>query len=73
MSMVCAMRRIPVTSGRVVIKQGDKGDLFYVTERGEFDVFVAQPQEGQQSAASRTRPSAGDLIHTYVGDPAEGK
>ncbi|BFZ64793.1 hypothetical protein YB2330_005946 [Saitoella coloradoensis] len=30
-------------NGSVVIKQGDIGDFFYVVERGEFDVFITQP------------------------------
>ena len=59
-----AMIRIEVPKGKEVIKQGDKGDLFYVAERGEFEVFVAQP--GQL-------PEAGKLIHTYVASPDEGR
>ena len=59
-----AMMRIEVPKGREVIKQGDKGDLFYVAERGEFEVFVAEP--GQLA-------EAGKLIHTYVASPDEGR
>eukprot|EP00239_Pterosperma_sp_CCMP1384_P005868 CAMPEP_0197853594 /NCGR_PEP_ID=MMETSP1438-20131217/23022_1 /TAXON_ID=1461541 /ORGANISM="Pterosperma sp., Strain CCMP1384" /LENGTH=1036 /DNA_ID=CAMNT_0043468065 /DNA_START=138 /DNA_END=3245 /DNA_ORIENTATION=+ len=44
--------------GEVIIKQGDKGDHFYVIEKGEFDVYVARP--GEES-------NLGDLVHTYCG------
>ena len=58
-----AMTRIEVPMGTEVITQGDKGDLFYVAERGEFEVFVAPPGEP---------PETGKHVHTYIAVPAEG-
>ena len=59
-----AMIRLEVPKGKEVIKQGDKGDLFYVAERGEFEVFIGE--------ASRPAKE-GKLIHTYVASAEEGK
>lgn len=49
---------LQVPQGHEVIRQGDKGDLFYVVERGEFDVFVADG-----TGAPRQR------VHTYAPAP----
>ena len=38
-----------------MIRQGDKGDFFYVVERGEFDVFVADGTARRVSECTRTR------------------
>jgi len=53
-----SMVRLEVPQGHEVIRQGDKGDLFYVVERGEFDVFVADG-----TGAPRQR------VHTYAPAP----
>ncbi len=34
------MKKMQVSSGHVVITQGDEGDTFFVVESGEFDVWV---------------------------------
>ena len=39
--VVSAMCKKNCGSGEILIKQGDKGDFFYVVERGTFDVLVA--------------------------------
>jgi cAMP-dependent protein kinase regulator len=39
--MVGAMTSVHVQSGDQVIRQGDAGDLFYVVDSGEFEVYVA--------------------------------
>ena len=41
-------------AGQTVMKQGDKGDFFYVCERGVFDVYV--------SGADGTQ----NKVHTYA-------
>mmetsp|Transcript_10771 Transcript_10771/g.14668 ORF Transcript_10771/g.14668 Transcript_10771/m.14668 type:complete len:1045 (+) Transcript_10771:197-3331(+) len=49
-----AMEMEEVTAGQVVIQQGDKGENFFIIEKGEFDVFV---QHGAGEA---------ELVHTYT-------
>lgn len=41
--MVGAMTSVRVQAGDQVIRQGDAGDLFYVVDSGEFEVYVASP------------------------------
>ena len=49
------MEKIEVKRGDTIIKQGDRGDAFYVICKGEFDVFIAnKPEEG-----------IGAKVHTY--------
>ncbi|ODQ50330.1 camp-dependent protein kinase regulatory subunit [Saitoella complicata NRRL Y-17804] len=58
-------------SGSVVIKQGDIGDFFYVVERGEFDVFITQPNThptdplGKKVATIGAGGSFGELALMY--------
>ena len=33
-----------------MITQGEKGDLFYVAESGEYDVYLQQPGEAREDA-----------------------
>ena len=40
--IVQRMVAVSVTAGQDVIKQGDKGDYFYVAERGVYDVLVGE-------------------------------
>ena len=35
-----AMTSFPVTKGQVIIRQGDKGNSFYVVESGKYTVLV---------------------------------
>ncbi|GBF88184.1 phosphatase 2C and cyclic nucleotide-binding kinase domain-containing protein [Raphidocelis subcapitata] len=46
------MERVEVQPGEVVIRQGDRGDHFFVVERGEFDVLVAPPLPAPADAAA---------------------
>lgn len=39
--IVGAMTSVRVQAGDQVIRQGDAGDLFYVVDSGEFEVYVA--------------------------------
>ena len=39
-TLVLAMSQVNVNQGDSPIKQGDKGDYFYVVDSGEFDVFL---------------------------------
>ena len=72
--VVQSMVRLEVPQGREVITQGDKGDLFYVVERGEFDVFVADAEGDQrkrvhtyEAAPEKARyPSFGELALMYA-------
>ena len=48
------MQPFPFAEGQTVMKQGDKGDFFYVCERGVFDVYV--------SGADGTQ----NKVHTYA-------
>ena len=41
--------------GEIVIKQGDKGDFFYVVERGTFDVLVADKGKSGSGEAQGRR------------------
>jgi CRP-like cAMP-binding protein len=36
------MKRVEVSRGDVVIRQGDPGDWFYVVDSGEFSVWMSQ-------------------------------
>lgn len=38
--LVMAMSEVKLTKGEAVIKQGDKGDNFYIVEKGDFDILV---------------------------------
>lgn len=49
-----AMEKHTCGPGDVVIKQGDKGDYFYVVQSGEYDVLVAQGDNPPQ------------VVHTYT-------
>ena len=57
------MRRdtLPLTGIQVLIKQGDKADLFYIAESGSYEVYQAPPDS--EDAA---------LVHIYVADPEHG-
>ena len=38
--VVSAFKPTPVAPGEEIIKQGDKGDAFYIVEKGDFDIIV---------------------------------
>ena len=48
------MEKVDVKPGETVIKQGERGDYFYIVQTGEYDVFV---QHGD---------NAPHLVHTYT-------
>eukprot|EP00736_Rhodelphis_marinus_P000174 Rmarinus@m.19539 len=58
---VDVMFPVDVQSGDVVIKQGDKGDNFYVVESGSFEVLV----DGNQVLTYDNKGSFGDLALMY--------
>lgn len=43
--LVDVMRKSEVKAGDWVIRQGDKGDQFYIIEKGVFEVRVNQDKE----------------------------
>ena len=55
------MEKRQVSTGEVIIKQGDKGDHFYVVESGEFDVFVKQGDGPPQVRERRRPPPSGRM------------
>ncbi|CAM9525876.1 unnamed protein product [Discosporangium mesarthrocarpum] len=61
--LVDAMRRSTVKKGDWVIKQGDKGDRFYVVDKGKFEVRVKDEEVVQDPA------DLGMLVHVY--EPTE--
>ena len=53
------MQKKVVSSGDVIIRQGDKGDMFYVVDSGNFDVYVAQ--NGKSPVKVMTYPGSGSF------------
>lgn len=39
------MRKVPVKAGDWIIKQGDRGDRFYIIDSGKFEVRVNREKE----------------------------
>ncbi|CAM9579284.1 unnamed protein product [Pylaiella littoralis] len=59
--LVDVMRKRAVQAGECVIKQGDKGDIFYIIDKGTFEVRV-----NLDSAAVVTgERDAGETVHVY--------
>ena len=79
--LVLQMVPIHVTAEQAVITQGDKGDFFYVAERGAYDVlvdgvrvhtYVAQPEEGKfpcfgELALLYAKPRAASVVASEEG------
>ncbi len=63
-AIINVMEPISVEKGTWVIKQGDKGDKFYVIDTGSFEVRVL----GVGKAAD---PSGGDVVHVYHSGPEQ--
>ena len=69
-----AFYKTKVSAGDVIIKQGDKGDRFYVIRTGVYEVFVKGADEASKMSEH------GSLVHTYrssadqlVGNPSFGE
>ena len=62
------MTPAPVKAGDVVIRQGDKGDYFYVCERGSYDVLVDEKKVHTYtiSTAQSKYPCFGELALMYA-------
>lgn len=58
--LVDVMRRSKVKAGEWVIKQGDKGDRFFIIDSGKFEVRVNRDKD-----VVTEESDAGVLIHTY--------
>ena len=66
--VVSAMCKKTCSGGEVLIAQGDKGDFFYVVERGKFDVLVAEkgkPAPGKRVGQIEAGGSFGELALMY--------
>ena len=59
------MRRLPVESGDVVIRQGDVGDQFYVVDSGEFAVTVDMGGKSVEVMKYATHACFGELALMY--------
>jgi len=63
------MKRVPVKSGEVVIRQGDAGDWFYVVDSGEFAVTLSQGGKDVEimsyTTKGGTNPCFGELALMY--------
>eukprot|EP00924_Labyrinthula_sp_SR-Ha-C_P007951 maker-scaffold_41-snap-gene-1.33-mRNA-1 protein AED:0.27 eAED:0.27 QI:0/0/0/0.2/1/1/5/0/1230 len=72
--VLSSFERIIVEPNQVVIKQGEKGDKFYVVSSGVFDCFVSPVDENGQ-----IKTELGNLVHTYestetgLGNPSFGE
>ena len=66
--LVQRMVAFPVVSGQDVIRQGDKGDYFYVAELGVFDVIVGEEKVHTYTAdpAQGLHPCFGELALLYA-------
>lgn len=60
-----AMFEKKVTSGDVIIRQGDDGDNFYVIEKGEYDIFVKDASGTEKKVATLTDGFFGELALLY--------
>ena len=66
--LVQRMVPFPVSPGQDVIRQGDKGDYFYIAERGIFDVIVGEDKVHTYTADPTTgkHPCFGELALLYA-------
>ena len=66
--LVQRMVPVSVVPGQDVIKQGDKGDYFYIAERGTFDVLVndAKVHTYNASPEESRHPCFGELALLYA-------
>lgn len=69
-AIIEVMRRVPVKKGDFIIKQGDRGDLFYVVDSGRFEVRVIFPGQGDTKNIDENDPeTAGNAVHMYESGP----
>ena len=69
-AIIEVMRRVPVKKGDFIIKQGDKGDLFYVVDSGRYEVRVIFPGQGDTKNIDEKDPeTAGNSVHMYESGP----
>ena len=64
--LVQRMVPVPAFPGTDVIKQGDKGDYFYVAESGNFDVIVNDEKVHTYHAGDGKYPCFGELALLYA-------
>jgi CRP-like cAMP-binding protein len=64
--LVQRMVPVPAMPGQDIIKQGDKGDYFYVAESGAFDVIVNDEKVHTYQAGDGIYPCFGELALLYA-------
>ena len=67
--LVDVMRKTLVKAGDWVIRQGDRGDQFYIIEKGTFEVRVNQDKEvvtDPKDAGKRGQGMTGDRGHDKI-------
>jgi hypothetical protein len=67
--VVAVMKSVVVDKDEFVIKQGDKGDLFYIVDSGKFEVRVLFNPEAISSIDEKNPSSAGNVVHVYDSGP----
>ena len=55
-----------VSAGEVIIRQGERGDWFYVVAEGRFTVYLKAPGADGAPAPPDADPEHGAMVHEYV-------
>ena len=65
--IVDSMEEVRVSSGEMVIRQGEEGDYFYIIDRGVFDVYVRRPSTAttNNNNSNNSNPSS-DSSHSIA-------
>ena len=73
-AVIASMLPHPVKKGEAIIKQGDKGDFFYVCQSGQYDVLVDRKVVHTYEVHEKERkfPAFGELALMYAKPRAAG-
>jgi CRP-like cAMP-binding protein/serine/threonine protein phosphatase PrpC len=61
--IVDVMEKVSVDKDDWIIRQGDKGDRFYIVQTGRYDVRITSNPQGD--------PTGGVVVHTYEANPGQ--